>query len=165
MFSKIKKKFYLGICFVLVPALISLVICVLGLLFMSQKGFVPQDPIGIAGSYIAYTTLLFTILSIMLVIVSIVFGALMYSKKNELHDHVYGELKINLLEDKDFRGKVIESMLKDSSFLQDFIDQMSSKNEFRECISSYISEKFNSDSQSPKNRRDSDVDIIKGRIR
>ncbi|MCD8064344.1 hypothetical protein [Akkermansia sp.] len=146
---------------ILLPIAVSVPASIWALRWFAKPGEIPADPISIAGVYIGYTTLIFTIMSVALVVISIYFAIILSDKKEYEHAKVTSVVQEKLCTDNDFKKNIINLIMNNDSFRTDFIDQLVASEYFKKCVTGSLQVSFG----KPEPTSEKDVDDIRGKIK
>lgn len=116
----------------------------------------PADPVSIAGVYIGYTTLIFTIMSVALVVISIFFGVVLNDRKKFQHEKVSQVVQDKLCQDADFKDTILKIIVNHQSFKADFIQQIINDPYFANCILEFMQNRL-----APESKVETDSKIAK----
>lgn len=145
---------------ILLPVVVSVPASIWALRWFSKPGEMPTDPVSIAGVYIGYTTLIFTIMSVALVVISIYFAIIFSDKKEYEHAKVITAVQERLCIDSEFKKNIVNLIMDNDSFRTDLIDQLVASEYFKKCVTGPLQVSFG----KPEPTSEKDVDDIRGQI-
>lgn len=82
------------------------------------------DAISIANTYIVYTTVLFSIVTSLIILISLFIAFFLQEKKSELHDRVSLEILSKIEKDEKFSNEIINSLMRNNSMISDFTREL-----------------------------------------
>lgn len=150
--------------YMLWPIIVAIVVSVCVVQHFSMRGLAFDDPVSVVSAYISYTTLIFTIMSVAIVIASIYFAVLFNEKRKALHEKVFNEVKERMCSSEDFGQQVSVQILRNKSFQADLMKQLISSEEFNGLVSKFFADRLGRQQEPMESQNTQDIKEMSQKI-